>query len=45
MIIIVRFGENNILCPKYIDIYEFGGVRGKRGIIQENGKGQEHDLY
>ena len=21
----MRFGEN-ILCPKYIDIYEFGGV-------------------
>ena len=24
MIIIMRFGENNILCPKYINIYEFG---------------------
>ena len=21
----MRFGENNFLCPKYIDIYEFGG--------------------
>ena len=26
VIIIMRFGENNILCPKYINIYEFGGV-------------------
>ena len=25
MIIIARFGENNVLCPKYIDIYEFQG--------------------
>ena len=23
VIIIMRFGENNVLCPKYIDIYEF----------------------
>ena len=23
MIIIMRFDENNVLCPKYIDIYEF----------------------
>ena len=23
MIIIMRFGKNNVLCPKYIDIYEF----------------------
>ena len=22
-----EIGENNILCPKYIDIYEFWGVR------------------
>ena len=28
MIIIMRFGENNVLCPKYIDIYEFWGVWG-----------------
>ena len=28
VIIIMRFGENNVLCPKYIDIYEFGGVQG-----------------
>ena len=26
--IIMRFGENNILCPKYIDIYEFQGGMG-----------------
>ena len=26
-IIIMRFGENNVLCPKYINIYEFRGVR------------------
>ena len=26
MINIMRFGENNVLCPKYIDIYEFRGV-------------------
>ena len=28
MIIIMRFGENNVLCPKYIDIYEFRGAQG-----------------
>ena len=28
MIIIMRFGANNVLCPKYIDIYEFQGYRG-----------------
>ena len=28
MIIIMRFGGNNVLCPKYIDIYEFMGVQG-----------------
>ena len=30
MIIIMRFGENNVLGPKYIDIYEFGGGTGGR---------------
>ena len=30
-IIIMRFGENNVLCPKYIDIYEFWGVQGGGG--------------
>ena len=24
----MRFGENNVVCPKYIDIYEFWGVWG-----------------
>ena len=28
VIIISRFGENNDLGPKYIDIYKFRGVRG-----------------
>ena len=28
MKIIMRFGENNVLGPKYIDIYEFWGVWG-----------------
>ena len=45
-IIIMRFGENNVLCPKYIDIYKFRGVRGGSTystvhflfIIQKNGK-------
>ena len=46
-IIIMRFGENNVLCLKYIDIYEFWGVRGGGRtystvhflfIIQKNGK-------
>ena len=25
MIIIIRFGENNVLCLRHIYIYEFGG--------------------
>ena len=49
----MRFGENNVLCPKYINIYQFQGVQ-ERGtystihflfIIQKNGKVEEHDLY
>ena len=39
----MRFGENNVICPKYINIYAFRG--GRRGspvhflfIIQKNGK-------
>ena len=28
--IIMKFGKNNVLCPKYIDIYEFWGVWGGR---------------
>ena len=45
LIIIMRFGKNYVLCPKYIDIYEFGGVWGCTYstvhflfIIQKNGK-------
>ena len=42
----MRFDENNVLCPKYIDKYEFGGVWGGCTystvhflfIIQKNGK-------
>ena len=30
MMIIMRFGENNVFGPKYIDIYEFRGVWGGR---------------
>ena len=30
MIIIMRFGKNNVLCAKYIDIYEFWGGMGER---------------
>ena len=48
----MRFGEN-VLCPKYINVYEFRGVWGGCTystihflfIIQKNGKVQEHDLY
>ena len=28
VIVITRFGENNVLCPKYIGICEFWGVQG-----------------
>ena len=53
MIIIMRFGENNVLCPKYIDIYEFGGVWGDVHItpyifcllFTNMEKVEEHDLY
>ena len=53
----MRFGENNVLCPKYIDIYEFWGVRGGDIHIPPyifclllkkillKKKVQEHDLY
>ena len=50
----MRFGENNVLCPKYIDIYEFRGVREGRTystvhflfiIKKKMGKLQEHDLH
>ena len=53
MIIIMRFGENNVLGPKYIDIYEFRGVRGGYTystiifclLLKKMEKVQEHDLY
>ena len=53
MIIIMRFGENNVLCPKYIDIYEFQWVRGDvHGppnffclLLKNTKKVQENDLY
>ena len=51
----MRFGENNVLCPKYIDIYEFRGY-GEGGhkystvhflfiIKKKTEKVQQHDLY
>ena len=45
----MRFGENNVLCPKYIDRYEFRRVRTYSTvhflfIIQKTEKVQEHDL-
>ena len=49
----MRFGENNVLCPKYIDIYEFeGGTGGDVHIplhifcllFKKIEKVQEHDL-
>ena len=49
----MRFGENNVLCSKYIDIYEFREVRGGRSystihflsiIKKKTEKVQEHDL-
>ena len=52
VIIIMRFGENNVLCPKYNDIiilYEFwGGTYSTvhfSFIIKKTEKVQEHDLY
>ena len=52
MIIIMRFGEN-VLGPKYIDIYQFRGLAGERYMVHQNflflftktGKIQEHDIY
>ena len=49
----MRFGENNVLCSKDIDIYEFWGVCGGRTystvhflfIIKKKEKVQNHDLY
>ena len=53
MIIIMRFGKN-VLCPKYINIYEFqGGIWGMCMVhrtlfvysSKKMEKVQEHDLY
>ena len=50
----MRFGENNVLCPKYIYIYEFQGVWGEGLhipkyifclLFKKIEKVQEHDLY
>ena len=49
----MRFGENNVLGPKYIDIYEFRGVQGDVHIppyifcllSKKTEKVQEHDQY
>ena len=51
--IIMRFGENNVLCRKYINIYEFLGVEGDVHIppyiffllFKKTEKVQDHDLY
>ena len=53
MIVIMRFDENNVLCPKYIDIYEFRGVWGGVHcppyifclLFKKTEKVQKHDLY
>ena len=51
---IMRFGKNNVLCSKFIDLYEFWGVRGRDIHIKPNifclllkksEKVQEQDLY
>ena len=49
----MRFGKNNVLGPKYIDIYEFWGVWGDIHIppyifgllFKKNEKVPEYDLY
>ena len=53
MIIIMKFGENNVLCLKYINIYEFLGVGGDVHIppyifsllFKKTEKVQDYDLY
>ena len=53
MIIIMIFGDNNVLCPKYINIYEFWGYGGDvQGppynfclLFKKTEKVQGHDLY
>ena len=50
----MRFGENNVLCPIYINIYKFQGVQGGGKqipayifslLLKKTEKLQEHDLY
>ena len=50
----MRFSENNVLCQKYIDMYEFWRVRGGRTYFtvhfflllkKKTQKVQENDLY
>ena len=45
----MRFGKNNVLCPKYINIYEFRGGTWSTVhfwfIIQKTENVQEHNLY
>ena len=50
----MKFGENNVLCPKYINIYEFRRVRWRDVhippyiiclLLKKTEKVQEHDLY
>ena len=49
----MRFGENNVLCSKYIDTYEIWGVQRGRTLytvhfcllFKKTEKVQEHDLY
>ena len=49
----MRFGESNVLCPKYIDIYEFWGYGGALHIplynfcllFKKTEKVKKHDLY
>ena len=53
VMIVLRFGENNVVGPKYINIYEFwGGFEGDVHIspyifcllFKKTEKVQEHDL-
>ena len=49
----MRFDENNVICPKYIDIYAFRGGRGDGGdapftfclLFKKTEKVREHDFH
>ena len=50
----MRFDKNNVLCPKYIDIYEFRGGGGGDvqiptyifcSLLKKTEKVHEHDIY